>query len=40
MLDSIDLPWEQARRNIVTRGIALNGLVTALIAPLVPLLWP
>jgi hypothetical protein len=26
-LDSIDLPWEQARRNIVTRGIALNGLV-------------
>ena len=27
VLDSIDLRWEQARRNIVTRGIALNGLV-------------
>lgn len=27
VLDSLDLPWEQARRNIVTRGIALNGLV-------------
>lgn len=27
VLDSIDLLWEQARRNIVTRGIALNGLV-------------
>jgi hypothetical protein len=27
MLDSVDLPWEQARRNIVTRGIALNALV-------------
>lgn len=27
VLDSIDLPWEQARRNIVTRGVALNGLV-------------
>jgi hypothetical protein len=27
VLDSMDLPWEQARRNIVTRGIALNGLV-------------
>jgi hypothetical protein len=27
VLDSVDLPWEQARRNIVTRGIALNGLV-------------
>jgi len=27
VLASIDLPWEQARRNIVTRGIALNGLV-------------
>jgi len=27
ILDSIDLPWEQARRNIVTRGIALNALV-------------
>jgi hypothetical protein len=26
VLDSIDLPWEQARRNIVTRGIALNAL--------------
>lgn len=26
-LDSIELPWEQARRNIVTRGIALNALV-------------
>jgi len=26
-LDSIDLPWEQARRNIVTQGIALNALV-------------
>ena len=26
-LDAIDLPWEQARRNIVTRGIALNALV-------------
>jgi hypothetical protein len=26
-LDSIDLPWEQARRNIVTRGISLNALV-------------
>ena len=26
-LDSIDLPWELARRNIVTRGIALNALV-------------
>jgi len=26
-LASIDLPWEQARRNIVTRGIALNALV-------------
>jgi MOSC domain-containing protein YiiM len=26
-LDSIDLPWERARRNIVTRGIALNALV-------------
>ena len=26
-LDAIDLPWEQARRNVVTRGIALNGLV-------------
>jgi hypothetical protein len=27
VLESVDLPWEQARRNIVTRGIALNGLV-------------
>lgn len=27
VLDSIDLPWEQARRNIVTRGISLNPLV-------------
>ena len=26
-LDALDLPWEQARRNVVTRGIALNGLV-------------
>ena len=27
VLDSLDLPWEQARRNIVTRGIRLNRLV-------------
>ena len=27
VLDAIDLPWEQARRNIVTRGISLNTLV-------------
>ena len=27
VLESVDLPWEQARRNVVTRGIALNGLV-------------
>jgi hypothetical protein len=27
VLDEINLPWEQGRRNIVTRGIALNGLV-------------
>jgi hypothetical protein len=27
VLDEIELPWEQARRNIVTRGISLNGLV-------------
>jgi MOSC domain-containing protein len=27
VLESLDLPWEQARRNIVTRGIALNSLV-------------
>ena len=26
-LDDVDLSWEQARRNVVTRGIALNGLV-------------
>ena len=26
-LDSIDLPWELARRNIVTRGVDLNSLV-------------
>ena len=26
-LADVDLSWEQARRNIVTRGIALNGLV-------------
>lgn len=26
VLDSVDLSWEQARRNIVTRGIALNAL--------------
>jgi hypothetical protein len=26
-LDTTDLSWEQARRNIVTRGIALNALV-------------
>ena len=26
-LESVDLPWEQARRNLVTRGIALNALV-------------
>jgi MOSC domain-containing protein YiiM len=26
-LESIDLAWDQARRNIVTRGIALNSLV-------------
>ncbi len=26
-LADIDLPWEQARRNVVTRGIALNALV-------------
>ena len=25
-LDALDLPWEQARRNIVTHGIALNNL--------------
>jgi MOSC domain-containing protein YiiM len=27
VLDEIQLPWEQARRNLVTRGISLNGLV-------------
>jgi MOSC domain-containing protein len=27
VLDSIDLPWEQGRRNIVTAGIDLNALV-------------
>ena len=27
VLDEIDLPWPEARRNVVTRGIALNGLV-------------
>lgn len=27
VLDEIELPWEEARRNIVTRGIALNALV-------------
>jgi hypothetical protein len=27
VLESIDLSWEDARRNVVTRGIALNALV-------------
>jgi hypothetical protein len=27
VLDEIQLSWEEARRNIVTRGISLNGLV-------------
>jgi len=27
VLDGLGLPWEQARRNVVTRGIALNPLV-------------
>ena len=27
VLDEIELPWHEARRNIVTRGISLNGLV-------------
>jgi hypothetical protein len=27
VLDEIELPWEQARRNVVTHGISLNGLV-------------
>jgi hypothetical protein len=26
VLEAVDLPWEQARRNVVTRGIALNAL--------------
>ena len=26
-LDEIELPWEQSRRNLVTTGISLNGLV-------------
>ena len=26
-LEEVDLPWEDARRNVVTRGIALNTLV-------------
>jgi MOSC domain len=26
MLDAVDLTWEQARRNVVTQGIALNAL--------------
>ena len=26
-LDAVDLSWEQARRNVVTRGISLNALV-------------
>jgi hypothetical protein len=26
-LDDVELSWEQARRNVVTRGIVLNGLV-------------
>jgi hypothetical protein len=26
-LDSVDLSWEHARRNVVTRGVALNALV-------------
>lgn len=26
-LEDVDLPWEDARRNVVTRGIALNTLV-------------
>lgn len=29
VLDEIELPWEQARRNIVTTGISLNALVGA-----------
>jgi hypothetical protein len=27
VLDSIGLPWEEGRRNVVTRGLALNALV-------------
>jgi hypothetical protein len=27
VLDELDLPWEDARRNVVTRGIDLNALV-------------
>ncbi|HET8528446.1 MAG TPA: hypothetical protein VFL60_06010, partial [Gaiellaceae bacterium] len=27
VLDAVELPWAQARRNVVTRGIALNALV-------------
>lgn len=27
VLDELDLPWAQARRNVVTRGVALNPLV-------------
>lgn len=27
VLESVDLSWEQGRRNVVTRGIALNALV-------------
>ena len=27
MLDELKLPWEEARRNIATRGIDLNALV-------------
>jgi hypothetical protein len=27
VLNAVDLPWEQARRNVVTQGIALNALV-------------
>lgn len=27
MLDQIELPWEPARRDVVTHGISLNGLV-------------
>ncbi|HEU0057476.1 MAG TPA: MOSC domain-containing protein, partial [Gaiella sp.] len=26
-LEDVDLSWEEARRNVVTRGIALNALV-------------